>query len=96
MTLRVSRNLYKALLRNVQQVEKRAPPPALAVIQKTVLGPERLLPLGANMVRKSFRAPTEVRRLQPLHTCFFCNAFALSFAPLFLPSSASLSISALC
>jgi len=55
----VSRNLYKALLRNVRLIEQRAPSSALPIIQKTVLGPDRLLPLGAKMVRKSFRAPTE-------------------------------------
>jgi hemimethylated DNA binding protein len=29
------------------------------VIQRNILGPENLLPLGANMVRKAFRAPTQ-------------------------------------
>lgn len=60
MTLRFTRVLYKAFLRNVREIERRAPSPAMAVIQRSLLGPENLLPLGVNMVRKAFRTPTQV------------------------------------
>jgi len=63
MTLRASRLLYRAFLRNVQQIERRAPQSAVAVVQKNLLGPENLLPLGSSMVRQRFREPTDVRSL---------------------------------
>lgn len=63
MSLRATRVLYRSYLRSVREVERRAPPVALAVIQKNIFGAENLIPQGSGMVRRKFRDPAGVRSL---------------------------------
>lgn len=62
MSLRATRLLYRSFLRSVREVERRAPPVALAVIQKNICGADNLLPQGRGMVRRKFRETSTVRR----------------------------------